>query len=199
MRHQLCLYHVLIDIVSAVASANGEETLSKNIFAFGEDVVVARRQHYGASDRCWGLANAACFEIWAEGRHHQPWLLWLQFTSWMVRFLFPLCIWPSKHEDPTTTSMQKGMITACKCRWMVQQISEAAKQSPDTIERGKDTLLTVFFGANDSVGPHIFLHVPLEEYGDNLRKIVRRSKEVLPDVTIVLISPPPIDEEAVLR
>ncbi|KAL3691287.1 hypothetical protein R1sor_004938 [Riccia sorocarpa] len=58
-------------------------------------------------------------------------------------------------------------------------------------------LVTVFFGANDAAFPDRgkrAQHVPLPEYKDNLRKIVAHLKKA--NVKhIVLISPPPIDEE----
>ncbi|KAM0031797.1 putative SGNH hydrolase superfamily [Helianthus debilis subsp. tardiflorus] len=38
-------------------------------------------------------------------------------------------------------------------------------------------------------------HVLLEEYKENLRKIVRHLEECSPTMLIVLITPPPIDEE----
>lgn len=57
---------------------------------------------------------------------------------------------------------------------------------------------TIFFGANDAAllgrtsGRQ---HVPLEEYKENLRKIVRHLKECSPTMVVVLITPPPIYEE----
>ncbi|XP_022007006.1 GDSL esterase/lipase At5g62930 [Helianthus annuus] len=57
---------------------------------------------------------------------------------------------------------------------------------------------TVFFGANDAALTGRYSerqHVPLEEYKENLRKIVRHLKECSPTMLIVLITPPPIDEE----
>lgn len=57
---------------------------------------------------------------------------------------------------------------------------------------------TVFFGANDSALPgrnSERQHVPIEEYKENLRKIVNHLKECSPTMLIVLITPPPIDEE----
>ncbi|PWA59501.1 SGNH hydrolase-type esterase superfamily protein [Artemisia annua] len=57
---------------------------------------------------------------------------------------------------------------------------------------------TVFFGANDAAlkgRTSENQHVPLEEYKENLRKIVRHLKECSPAMLIVLITPPPIDEE----
>nr|XP_043635717.1 GDSL esterase/lipase At5g62930 [Erigeron canadensis] len=57
---------------------------------------------------------------------------------------------------------------------------------------------TVFFGANDAALPGRTSerqHVPLEEYKENLRKIVHHLKECSATMLIVLITPPPVDEE----
>ncbi|CAA3002501.1 GDSL esterase lipase At5g62930 [Olea europaea subsp. europaea] len=56
---------------------------------------------------------------------------------------------------------------------------------------------TIFFGANDAAllgrtGER--QHVPIEEYRENLRRIVRHLKNCTPTMLIVLITPPPIDE-----
>ncbi|XP_076885833.1 GDSL esterase/lipase At5g62930-like, partial [Bidens hawaiensis] len=61
---------------------------------------------------------------------------------------------------------------------------------------------TVFLGANDAALPgrtSEHQHVPIEEYKENLRKIVRHIKECSPTMLIVLITPPPIDEEGRLQ
>lgn len=57
---------------------------------------------------------------------------------------------------------------------------------------------TIFFGANDAalLGRNSDRqHVPVEEYKENLRKIVSHLKECSPTMLIVLITPPPISEE----
>ncbi|CAN1347739.1 GDSL esterase/lipase At5g62930 [Linum perenne] len=56
---------------------------------------------------------------------------------------------------------------------------------------------TVFFGANDAAllgRTSEKQHVPLDEYKDNLRKVVKHLKDCSPTMLIVLITPPPIDE-----
>lgn len=61
---------------------------------------------------------------------------------------------------------------------------------------------TVFFGANDAAlsgRTSERQHVPLEEYKENLRKIVHHLKECSPTMLIVLITPPPVDEEGRLE
>ncbi|CAA7410290.1 unnamed protein product [Spirodela intermedia] len=58
--------------------------------------------------------------------------------------------------------------------------------------------VTIFFGANDAalLGRNSHRqHVPLKEYKDNLRLIVQHLKESSPTILIVLITPPPIDED----
>ncbi|KAI3905795.1 hypothetical protein MKW92_024551 [Papaver armeniacum] len=58
--------------------------------------------------------------------------------------------------------------------------------------------VTIFFGANDAAllgRTSERQHVPVEEYKENLRKIVHHFKELSPAMLVVIITPPPIDEE----
>lgn len=60
-------------------------------------------------------------------------------------------------------------------------------------------LVTVFFGANDATLPdriHMRQHVPIPEYKENLRKIISHIKGICETTLVVLITPPPIDEES---
>ncbi|XP_039123876.1 GDSL esterase/lipase At5g45920 isoform X1 [Dioscorea cayenensis subsp. rotundata] len=62
--------------------------------------------------------------------------------------------------------------------------------------------VTVFFGANDACLPDragASQHVPLLEYQDNLRSICSFFKAQWPTTIIVLITPPPIDEDGRLK
>ncbi|KAI4306405.1 hypothetical protein L6164_029685 [Bauhinia variegata] len=62
--------------------------------------------------------------------------------------------------------------------------------------------VTVFFGANDACLPDryaSFQHVPLQEYKQNLHSIVSFLKKKWPKTHVLLITPPPIDEEGRLR
>ncbi|RYR30039.1 hypothetical protein Ahy_B01g054815 [Arachis hypogaea] len=57
---------------------------------------------------------------------------------------------------------------------------------------------TIFFGANDAAlsgRTSERQHVPIEDYKQNLRKIVLHLKECSPTMQIVLITPPPVCEE----
>ncbi|CAM8940136.1 unnamed protein product [Rhodiola kirilowii] len=58
--------------------------------------------------------------------------------------------------------------------------------------------VTVFFGANDACLPNRcsgFQHVPIDEYKKNLQAIVSFFKKRWPATEVILISPPPIDDE----
>ena len=57
---------------------------------------------------------------------------------------------------------------------------------------------TVFFGANDAALPGELQHVPVEEYGQNLVKIVNHIRTAFESTSfpILLITPPPFDAEA---
>uniref|UniRef100_A0A803L8L1 SGNH hydrolase-type esterase domain-containing protein n=1 Tax=Chenopodium quinoa TaxID=63459 RepID=A0A803L8L1_CHEQI len=57
---------------------------------------------------------------------------------------------------------------------------------------------TIFFGANDAalLGRNSERqHVPIEEFKENLKKIVLHLKKCSPNMLVVLITPPPVDEE----
>ncbi|XP_031092522.1 GDSL esterase/lipase At5g62930 [Ipomoea triloba] len=61
---------------------------------------------------------------------------------------------------------------------------------------------TIFFGANDAAlsgRTSERQHVPLEEYKENLRKMVQHLKKCSPTMVLVLITPPPVDEEGRLE
>ncbi|KAL6524476.1 hypothetical protein OROHE_016147 [Orobanche hederae] len=58
--------------------------------------------------------------------------------------------------------------------------------------------VTIFFGANDAAllsGTGKKQHVSIEEYKENLRRMVRHIKKSSPDTLVVLITPPPIDHQ----
>ncbi|XP_011045900.1 PREDICTED: GDSL esterase/lipase At5g45920-like [Populus euphratica] len=62
--------------------------------------------------------------------------------------------------------------------------------------------VTVFFGANDACLPDrysAFQHVPLHEYKQNLHSIISFFKKRWPEIVILLITPPPIEEDARVR
>eukprot|EP00051_Salpingoeca_urceolata_P007035 m.93325 g.93325 ORF g.93325 m.93325 type:complete len:227 (-) comp15088_c0_seq2:169-849(-) len=64
------------------------------------------------------------------------------------------------------------------------------------------TLVTVFFGANDAAlkdGSSTRQHVPLDEYRANLKNIVEHLRSLPSKPTVILVTPPPVDETAWAR
>ncbi|KAM3357387.1 GDSL esterase/lipase CPRD49 [Capsicum galapagoense] len=62
------------------------------------------------------------------------------------------------------------------------------------------TLVIVYFGGNDSMGPHssgLGPHVPLPEYIENMRKIATHLKGLSENIRIIFLSCPPVDEARV--
>ncbi|RHZ65264.1 hypothetical protein Glove_318g14 [Diversispora epigaea] len=59
----------------------------------------------------------------------------------------------------------------------------------------KIVLLTIFFGANDAALPISKQHVELDRYKQNLIEMVQMVKQSDSSIRIVLITPPPLDEE----
>ncbi|KAJ1396167.1 SGNH hydrolase-type esterase domain [Sesbania bispinosa] len=59
------------------------------------------------------------------------------------------------------------------------------------------SLVIVYFGGNDSIHPHpsgLGPHVPLQEYIENMRKIVIHLKSLSKKTCIIFLSSPPINE-----
>ncbi|VVB08100.1 unnamed protein product [Arabis nemorensis] len=86
-------------------------------------------------------------------------------------------------------------------RWALKVVERVF---PAAEENGEESpaAVTVFFGANDACLPERcsgFQHVPLDEYKQNLRSIISFLKNRWPHTVIILITPPPIDEEARLQ
>ncbi|CAK7325855.1 unnamed protein product [Dovyalis caffra] len=62
------------------------------------------------------------------------------------------------------------------------------------------SLVIVYFGGNDSMGPHssgLGPHVPLNEYIENMRKIAIHLKSLSDTTRIIFMSCPPVDEARV--
>lgn len=111
----------------------------------------------------------------------------------------------ANHFSRTVDIVLRGY-SGYNSRWAVKVAERvfpaAAAAAADEEEEEEPVAVTVFFGANDACLPNrcsAFQHVPLREYKQNLRSIVSFLKKRWPTTRILLITPPPIDEEGRLR
>lgn len=84
-------------------------------------------------------------------------------------------------------------------RWAVKVMERVFPPPAEAGGGGAPLAVTVFFGANDASLPDRcsgFQHVPFDEYKQNLLAIVAFLKKQWPSTRIILITPPPIDEDA---
>ncbi|XP_010277729.1 PREDICTED: GDSL esterase/lipase At5g45920-like [Nelumbo nucifera] len=90
-------------------------------------------------------------------------------------------------------------------RWalhVAERVFPAATEAEGGGGREAPLAVAVFFGANDaslSDRSSAFQHVPLEEYKQNLHSIVSFIKKRWPTTFVLLITPPPIDEDGRLK
>ncbi|KAJ8471445.1 hypothetical protein OPV22_025788 [Ensete ventricosum] len=86
-------------------------------------------------------------------------------------------------------------------RWALKVLGRAMEGvCPDGV--APPAAVAVFFGANDASLPDRcsgFQHVPLPEYQSNLRAICAYLRERWSSTVIILITPPPIDEDGRLQ
>ncbi|KAK6932653.1 SGNH hydrolase-type esterase domain [Dillenia turbinata] len=105
------------------------------------------------------------------------------------------------HQFSRTVDVVLRGYSGYNTRWALKVLERIF---PATAGGGEDAPLavTVFFGANDACLADrcsAFEHVPLDEYKQNLRAIVSFFKKRWPKTQIILITPPPIDEESRLQ
>ncbi|KMZ59748.1 putative Isoamyl acetate-hydrolyzing esterase [Zostera marina] len=84
-------------------------------------------------------------------------------------------------------------------RWALKMVDKVF----DGIKLGEAVAVVVFFGANDASladRSSSFQHVPIPEYKTNLKAIISYIKEKISSTAvIVLITPPPIDEDGRIK
>ncbi|KAM7254903.1 hypothetical protein ACFE04_020144 [Oxalis oulophora] len=119
----------------------------------------------------------------------------------------------ANHFSRTVDVVLRGF-SGYNTRWALKVLHKVFPFKEET-ESESPLAITVFFGANDACLPDRyagFQHVPIHEFNHNLRSIVSFLKSILkgankegtvvgdqkrwPQTVIVLITPPPIDEDA---
>ncbi|XP_031268285.1 GDSL esterase/lipase At5g45920 [Pistacia vera] len=104
----------------------------------------------------------------------------------------------ANHFSRTVDVVLRGY-SGYNTRWALKVIQSVFSAEKDGGGEGAPVAVTVFFGANDACIPDrcsAFQHVPVHEYKQNLHSIMSYLKNKWPTTLILLITPPPIDEEA---
>ncbi|GFZ02992.1 SGNH hydrolase-type esterase superfamily protein [Actinidia rufa] len=103
------------------------------------------------------------------------------------------------HQFSRTMDVVLRGYSGYNTRWALKVVERVFPAELDSGVGRAPAAVTVFFGANDACLPDRcsgFQHVPVDEYKQNLRSIVSFLEKRWPEAIVVLISPPPIDENA---
>ncbi|THC89177.1 hypothetical protein EYZ11_011378 [Aspergillus tanneri] len=79
-------------------------------------------------------------------------------------------------------------------------LQDAYGRRLDIINRGLRILTqkTIFFGANDACLPGHTQHVPLDQYKENLTRIIQHPATISQNPKILILTPPPVNEHQLL-
>ncbi|KAG7377297.1 hypothetical protein PHYPSEUDO_011881 [Phytophthora pseudosyringae] len=98
----------------------------------------------------------------------------------------------------TTDIVTRGL-SGYNTKWFYKYIAPTIERE---IQKGVYTapsLITVWFGSNDAAlanGTSSTTHVPIEDYKENLKKIVRQFGTAAPAANVLLITPPHVNDTA---
>ncbi|OWZ05881.1 Isoamyl acetate-hydrolyzing esterase [Phytophthora megakarya] len=84
-------------------------------------------------------------------------------------------------------------------KWFLKEVMPVLENEISKNAYTPPSLITVWLGTNDAVltnGSNSERHVPIDEYKDNLVKIVDRFRTAVPDAKLLLITPSHIDDIA---
>lgn len=86
-------------------------------------------------------------------------------------------------------------------RWVVQQVLPSLREELAE-QANRVELVTLWLGANDAAlksGSSENQHVPVEEFRVHLSTIIKTIRDSAPNAKVLLLTPPPVDEQARLQ
>lgn len=96
------------------------------------------------------------------------------------------------YHSPRRQGLSQILSSAPACQCATHgKTTQTQYQSSEALTK---TQQTIFFGPNDACVPGHEQHVPLEEYKENLKRIIQHPATQAQNPRIVLITPPPINE-----
>ncbi|KAJ8578880.1 hypothetical protein ON010_g323 [Phytophthora cinnamomi] len=90
-------------------------------------------------------------------------------------------------------------ISGYNTKWFLKYVVPTLEREISTGAYTAPSLITVWLGTNDAAlinGSNTEMHVPIDDYKENLQQIVRRFQTSAPNANILLITPPHIDDDA---
>ncbi|KAK4782686.1 hypothetical protein SAY86_007060 [Trapa natans] len=97
-------------------------------------------------------------------------------------------------------SRKAGIVLRGYCRWNSRRALQVLDKIFQKDAAIQPSLVIVYFGGNDSTGPHssgLGPHVPLPEYIENMRKIGEHLKCLSKSIRLIFLSCPPVNEAKV--
>lgn len=83
-------------------------------------------------------------------------------------------------------------------KWFLKYVMPVLDQEINTSAYTSPSLITVWLGTNDAAllnGSNSEMHVPIEDFKENLNQIVQGFQKAVPDANILVITPPHIDDD----
>jgi len=122
--------------------------------------------------------------------------LFVLFGSSIVQFSFANGGWGAALAD--IYSRKADILVRGYAGWNSRRALQVIDQifPKDAIQQ--PSLIIVYFGGNDSTGPHssgLGPHVPLSEYIDNIRKIATYLMDLSESTRLIFLSCPPVNED----
>ncbi|KAL5710272.1 GDSL esterase/lipase wdl1 [Ranunculus cassubicifolius] len=122
--------------------------------------------------------------------------LFVLFGSSIVQFSYSNGGWAAHLQD--IYARKADILLRGYSGWNSRRALQAVDEIFPKNAAVQPDLIIVYFGGNDSMGPHLSglgPHVPLEEYIENMRKIALHLKSLSEKTRIIFLTCPPVNEE----
>lgn len=122
--------------------------------------------------------------------------LFVLFGSSIVQYSFANDGWGAALAD--IYSRKADILVRGYSAWNSRRALQVMDQIFPKDDSQQPSLIIVYFGGNDSIGPHasgLGPHVPLSEYIDNIRKIATYLQDLSESTRLIFLSCPPVNED----
>ncbi|OWY93625.1 Isoamyl acetate-hydrolyzing esterase [Phytophthora megakarya] len=153
-----------------------------------------------ASNASWSIAQEAVVTTAADIKPNRPQILFTgdSITEQATDPAFSGYVLLAQYELLNSLDFIIRGLSGYNTRWWLKYVQPTLNEE---LKSGtyKPFVITIWLGSNDATlpdGRHADMHVPLEDYSNNLLEIVASFRASVPDANIVMITPPPVDDAA---